>query len=137
MEAASAKQIIALFIPILGICIPIIAIIGGIFMKVRREQLLHETVRQLAERGQPVPPELFSRAGLDEGSSREWTPRSQLRFGVINIGVGVGLIILFLAMRPDRWLWAIGCVPLCVGLALLLLWRVESRAAAAGPLGQP
>ena len=126
---SSAKHIIAMFIPILAICIPIVAIIGGVWLKMRRDKLLHETARHYAQLGLPLPAELLR--PRDDGPSREWTPRRQLHIGAINVAVGLGLGTMFYVMQPDRWLWAIGCIPLFVGLALLLLWRMETACAAA------
>ena len=47
-------------IPVVGMLIPIVAIICHTVMKVMRMQMLHETVKHLADRGQPIPPELLN-----------------------------------------------------------------------------
>ena len=52
---------------------------------------------------------------------------SKLVFGAVNAAVGLGLMIFFLAMRVNDWLWTVGCIPLFVGIALLLVWRYEVR----------
>jgi hypothetical protein len=49
-----------LLIPIIALFIPIVAIIARTVLKVTRLNLLHETVRHLAQNGQPIPAELLS-----------------------------------------------------------------------------
>ena len=121
-------------IPIVALFIPIVAIVGVMLSRSRRDQLLHETIRQLSERGQPIPPELLNGTlhGIDTDPLSGLRPVSDhrialLRGGAVTMAVGLGLIVMFLAMKPDSWLWAIGCVPLFIGVALFLVWRFESR----------
>lgn len=49
-----------ILIPVIALLIPIAGIISWTVIKVTRLNLLHETVRQLAARGQPIPPELMA-----------------------------------------------------------------------------
>ncbi|NDH28996.1 MAG: hypothetical protein EBX72_00655, partial [Betaproteobacteria bacterium] len=51
-------------------------------------------------------------------SERNWSPRSSMRVGVMHVAVGAALTLFFLAMRPDHWLWAIGVIPLFIGIGL-------------------
>lgn len=134
-------------IPILALLIPIVAIIAGATRRMRREQLMHETIRQLAERGVPIPPELFAQgrsAAADavtgqlaaDAVTGRWSKRdpassrrSQLLGGAINIGIGLALALMFYVMDPSGWLWTIGCIPLFVGAAILLVVALERPAA--------
>lgn len=122
------KHLFGLLIPILALCIPIIALLGGIVLKLRREQWLHATLREYAERGQPVPAEVLAvlRPPEDVRMTRENAGLRNLRFGLMNVAVGLGLMVAFYFIVPDQGLWAAGCVPLLIGLALLLLWRLET-----------
>jgi hypothetical protein len=106
---------------ILALMIPIAAIVGGIIVKLRRLQTTHETIRRLGELGQPIPHELLA---IRDPYSR-WSPKHQLHVGAVNVGVGLGLMIMFYAIKPGGWMWAIGCVPLFVGIAMLIVWRME------------
>lgn len=124
------KHLAPFLIPVLALLIPIVAIIGGFITKARREQLMHETLRQLSERGQPIPPELLSGSFGAELKNRQdgsWGRNGSLRAGGINIGVGLGLMAMFVAMDPGGWLWAIGCLPLFIGVAMLLVWKYEQK----------
>jgi cadmium resistance protein CadD (predicted permease) len=60
-------------------------------------------------------------------SEGNWSPQSSMRVGVMHIAVGAALTLFFLAMRPDRWLWAIGVIPLFIGIGLVFVARTESR----------
>lgn len=125
----TAKSLAPFLIPIVALLIPILAIAINGWSKVRRHRELHETIRRLASGGQPIPPELLARAVAGEDSPRRstWTPGANLRGGAINVGVGLGLMIFLYAMQPAGWIWAVGAIPLCLGLALLVAWRLESR----------
>jgi hypothetical protein len=114
------KHIAPFLIPILGLSIPIVAIIWSNRTRMHNATLLHETLRHLSELGRPIPESL-----LDElnqlhatNSARNWTPRSSLRAGVINIAVGAALSLLF---------WAIGMIPLFIGIGLLVISRSDSK----------
>ncbi len=48
-----------ILIPITALLIPIVSIIAWLILRITRLHLLHETVRHLSERGQPIPPELL------------------------------------------------------------------------------
>jgi hypothetical protein len=122
------RQIIPIFIPLVALMIPLLAIGIGGWAKVQRNREIHETIRQIMARGQEVPPPLLEVLHAErpaEPRSSSWTPIANLRGGLINVGVGAGLIVFLYAMRPDGWLWAVGAIPLCLGLALLLAWRIE------------
>ena len=46
---------------------------------------------------------------------------------VINVGTGLGLMGMFAVMSPGSWLWAIGLLPLFLGLCLAVYWAVERK----------
>lgn len=112
-----------LIIPILGLLIPIIAIVAHYGAKAYADRQRHLTIREFARAGQPVPPELLAdpQAGgaTHDAKTRHGPPRTLLP-GVINIGLGLGLIGLFWVVSPGLWLWAIGLLPLGLGLSLVV-----------------
>jgi hypothetical protein len=65
---AYLEQLGPYLVPILALLIPIVAIVGKYVTTIRREELIHETMRQLSERGQPIPPELL--AGLAQADGK-------------------------------------------------------------------
>ena len=106
---------------VLALMIPIAAIVGGVIIKLRRMQTNHATIRRLGELGQPIPQELL----VARDPYSRWSPKHQLHVGAINVGVGLGLMMMFYAMKPGGWMWTIGCVPFFV--AMLVVWRLEPR----------
>jgi hypothetical protein len=123
-----------LLIPILALMIPIVAIVAHYVSKSTRERERHETIRQLAKAGQPIPPELIGGPEAqdsdfhDERRKRS-NPNRSLSPGVINLSVGLGLMGMFGVMKPGSWLWGIGLIPFCLGLGFLLLWSFERKQA--------
>ena len=122
-----------LLIPILGLMIPIVAILAHYISKNNRERERHATIRELARAGLPVPPELLGNLrdfkDSDYADSKARSPSGNLRGAVVNLSVGLGLMGMFYVMRPESWLWAIGLIPTCLGVGLLLLWWIERRPA--------
>jgi len=65
---AYLQQLGPYLVPILALLIPIVAIVGKHVASIRRDELIHETMRQLSARGQPIPPELL--AGLSHADGK-------------------------------------------------------------------
>lgn len=130
MTSESSLGFAHLIIPVLGLSIPIVAIVAHYLGKAYGDRQRHLTIREFARAGQPVPPELLGDT-QDGGWPR--TPRGDagpnrvLVPGAVNVGLGVGLMGLFAVMSPGSWLWGIGLVPLGLGLGLLALWAVVRK----------
>ena len=110
-------------IPVLGILFPVLLVGVVLHYKNRREQLLMQTVQHLADRGQPIPPELLQPADPQAHKS-PWASALSL------VGLGVGLIVFFLSGQPRlQWLWGVGTIPLFIGIGLALALAIERRRA--------
>ena len=119
-----------LLIPILALMTPMAAIVSHYLSKANSERLRHETIRELARAGQPIPPELL--ADMQDGdlqrSRREAAnPNRILIPALANIAIGPGLMVMFWLMVPGAWLWSIGLLPLLIGCALALYWFLERK----------
>lgn len=123
-----------ILIPILAMFIPIVAITAHFLSKAHSERQRHETIRELARAGQPIPPELLQDV-QDSGWQRaQRDPQNHNRIlipGVINVGAGIGLMGMFAVMMPGAWLWAIGLIPLCLGIGFLVVWAILRKQSAA------
>jgi hypothetical protein len=119
-----------LMVPILALLIPIVAIVAHYLTKASGDRQRHETIRELARAGLPIPPELLTdvqdsdwhRARRDQAN-----PNRILIPALINVSIGLGLMGMFAAMSPGSWLWTIGLLPLFFGLGLTLYWTVERK----------
>jgi hypothetical protein len=117
-------------IPVLALVIPIVAIVAHYSAKASSERLRHETIRELARAGQPIPPELLADAqdsGWPRARREPANPNRILLPALINVGAGLGLMGMFAVMRPGTWLWSIGLLPLLLGLALGVYWAFERK----------
>jgi hypothetical protein len=123
------KHIAPFAIPLLALCIPIVALLIAGIVRIKGQRQLHETIRHMAEKGLPVPEELINAVVSGNVSSpKTWSPTSQLRSGIINIFIGLGLMVLLLTAGPTEWLWwGIGALPFIIGIGFLVIWRIESK----------
>jgi hypothetical protein len=115
MDPAVIHSLTGLLVPLGGMVSLIAIIVLVLDFRHRRTQQLHETVTRLAEKGLPVPPELLSPP----------LPKSRLRGALTLVGLGLGLIALFIA-QGDSSNWGVGAVPLAIGLAQLVAWKLEN-----------
>ena len=125
MAAEQSLTLAHLAIPLLGLLIPLVAIVAHYLTKALADRQRHQTIREFARAGQPVPPELLADVQPRRSSGGQSTTQGRDRVllpAVVNLGLGLGLTGLFAAMQPGSWLWAIGLVPLGLGAGLLLLW---------------
>ena len=119
-EIDSLSGIVALLSVLLVFVTPIVIVIAVLVHRARRTQRIHQTVIALAEKGVPIPPDLFADRRVDQ--------TSPLHKGVVLVAVGLGLIVFFVSMS-DRWPapWGIGAIPLLIGVGYLIVWRIEER----------
>lgn len=125
----SVSDLALLLIPLLALMIPIVVVVAHYMSKAHSERQRHETIRELARAGQPIPPELLDPQDADSQRARreEAHPNRILVPGFINIGTGLGLMVMFSLMMPGAWLWSIGLLPLLFGLGLVAYWNVERK----------
>ncbi len=87
--------------------------------RMKKTRMLQETIRLMVEKGTPIPPELLL---PPEPRKR---PRSDLRAGLAWCGIGLALLV-YLSGLGHR-LWALGLIPLLIGVAFLVAWKVEQK----------
>ncbi len=127
---------------ILGLMIPIIAIVMGIGLamvglwfsyRLRRDvaQMHHAERLAAIEKGielPPLPPEFYQ-----QGRSGKFrNPSTNLRRGLILLAVGTGVALAMHGTNDDAWWW--GLVPAAIGLAYLGIYAIEGRIPPGAPL---
>lgn len=114
---------------ILAFGLPVVILIIIFYFRHRRNQMVHETVRAMIEKGMPVTPELI--AGLNARGFQAdiphkfpyERPRSRhLLPGLILTGIGLALI----GVHP-RHAGTGGWIVLFIGLAFLIAWVVDRK----------
>jgi hypothetical protein len=112
-------------IPIVGIIFstlfgaPVLIIAAIMFFSYLRSRSLHRTVREMVEKGQPVPPALFAPPPAIRA-------RSDMRRGVVLVMVGFGIMIFLGAVNDwEGGSWAIGVIPFLIGVGHLIVWKLE------------
>jgi hypothetical protein len=130
MSAENSLSFGHLVIPVLGLLIPMVAVVAHYLARAHGERQRHQTIREFVRAGQPVPPELL--AAPPDGTWQR-TPQGQanpnrmLLPGAVNAGLGLGLMGMFAVLSPGSWLWSIGLVPLCLGLCLVVIWAMVRK----------
>jgi hypothetical protein len=108
----------------LGVLVGIFAVLSPVLIvwvvlhfRHRKSVEVLTTVRQLAEKGLPVPVELLRSSG------RRADPRADLSAALSTLAAGIGLTIFFYASNFMRFLWGVGALVALVGIAqLIALW---------------
>ena len=139
MDSSLLVPLAGLAVPLLALCIPIVYLVLRHAQQRHKARQVHETIRQLAQLGQPIPPELLMQEPPPR-PDRALTPEARaervsglLRKGVMAIcaGVGLGLVVFLVNLEDGQFTgfhgWAWGLLPCILGLGWLFLWRVESR----------
>lgn len=85
----------------------------------RKREMVHRSIDRMVENGLEVPAELLD--ALDKGKGG----KSALQRGTVNVAVGIGLGVALWNIA-DQDVATIALIPLCIGLAQLLVWRLES-----------
>lgn len=107
--------LIPLIFMLFGIVMPVVIVWLVLRYRALRNQLVYDTAVKLAEKGQPVPVELFVSAN----------PRgSDLRRGFVLIMLGVAICICLYQLGVP---WTFGLIPLLMGVGFLIAWRLEPR----------
>ena len=104
---------------------PIMLVAAFLYAGYRKRRLTRDVISQFLANGQPVPPEVWK--GLAEDTS----PRNNLHKGMIMVGLGLGVFLAFLLIGSTSIAY-LGLIPLFIGGAQLLIWKLEGHKAKPG-----
>lgn len=114
-----------IFIPIvLFVCLAVV-LIAVAWYRHRTQAGLQETIRTALEKGVELTPEVIESLGQPKPR-----PHSDLRRALVSLAIGIGFAAFGFILDEDdaiRPLIAVGMFPLFVGIAYLIMWRVEER----------
>ena len=110
--------VVVTMLTVFGAPVLIVALI--MYFGFSKNRALHRTVRMMAEKGQPIPPELLA------PPTPAVKQRSDMRRGIVLVMVGIGIMICFGAWNDwEGGAWAFGVIPFVIGLGYLLVWKLE------------
>ncbi len=119
-----AYDLVALFVPLAFFLTVLLAVVSTHMLRVRKQAQLHQTLRLMIDKGTDIPPELFA---------PPIAAHSDLRRGLVLVGVGLSLLILIgLVDGFADGSWAVGLIPAFIGAAYLIVWRFSQRQRTAG-----
>ncbi len=106
----------------------VLAIVGAAFYVGYREtRERQETLRLAIEKGVAIPPELVAAA---RGES---SPDRDLRAGIRQIFVGIGVGVLLWFVSPFKNVWAVGAMIAIFGVGNVIAWAITRRSDRADP----
>lgn len=111
----SLKLLIPLSGIFFGTMMPVAIVWLVLRFRAERNRLVYETAVRLADKGQPVPPELF--ANINQGIS-------DLRRGIVLLMFGIALCI---ALYEFGSFWTFGLIPSFMGIGYLIVWFLERQ----------
>lgn len=127
------QAIVAIVAIVFTLGMPIIIVSLIMYSSYRRRRLAHETITQYVSSGKEIPPEIMQNLFKDAGATQ--TPRTNLHKGSVNTGIGLGMVVGF-SLIDVEFLAAIGFIFLLVGLAQLLIWKLEQGKKSGGDVTQ-
>jgi nitrogen fixation-related uncharacterized protein len=130
-------------VPILGVMIPISAVVLGfavgfwaIYWAYRKQRLQYEERRLMIEKGMTPP------AVLPEGEKKRWTPEECLKYGTIMVFLGIGFGVASLLVGPSgrgphpSELAVAGAIVGLLGLGNLVYYVIARGRKPAAPVGR-
>ncbi|UTW45636.1 hypothetical protein KFE80_01535 [bacterium SCSIO 12696] len=113
-------MLIGLVAVILSLGAPVIIVAIALYSSFKKRRLTHETINNYVSAGKDIPTEVL------QGLQRQQDPKSNLHKGLVMVAVGLGIISFFLIAGGDEAI-GLGLIPLFIGLAQLLVWKLESK----------
>ena len=117
------STLVAIGVPAIVFGFVLAIVIGAFYVGYRETREKQETLRLAIEKGAPIPAELV------EAASGERNPDRDLRNGIrqIFIGVGVGVLLWFVA--PFKNVWAVGAMIAIFGIGHIVAWALTRKQA--------
>jgi hypothetical protein len=111
----TSEMVVAMTGMLASFGLPLLVIAIVLVYKHHRNRMHQETILRLAEKGLPVPPELL------QPPERSPSPKG----GLVLLALGIALSAIFWERGQP---WSVGLIPGLIGVALLVAWKIDSRA---------
>ena len=117
---SGSLDLVAIVVPVTLFLTILLGVLSTQMLRIRKQAQLHQTLRLMIEKGTDIPPELFAPPNA---------AHSDLRRGLVLVGVGLSLLILIgMVDGFAGGSWAVGLIPAFIGAAYLIIWRYSQRA---------
>jgi hypothetical protein len=124
--------LVSIGVPAIVFSMVLLIVLGAFYAGYRETRERQETLRLAIEKGVAIPPELIAAAKGEDSPDRD------LRRGVRQIFIGVGLGVLLWFVAPFRGVWAVGAMLVIFGIGHVVAARIGRRpTAASGQAGPP
>ena len=112
-----------IFIPItLFVCLAVVLVFAA-WYRHRTQAGLQETIRTALDKGFELTPEMIESLGQPKPR-----PFADLRRALVALAIGIGFMLFgFILDEEDavRPLVAVGAFPILIGIAYLIIWRID------------
>lgn len=108
-----------------AVTIPVFIVLLMLIFAQRKRKQRFELISKFVENGQAVPKELL----VDDINSGAGGEQSNMKRGLLLMGVGIGLIIA-IGMLAGWEVGALGMIPFFIGLARFVIWKLEDKSEA-------
>lgn len=112
-----------IFIPIsMFVCLAVVLVFAA-WYRHRTQAGLQETIRTALDKGFELTPEMIESMGQPKPK-----PYADLRRALVSLAIGLGFVAFgFILDEEDavRPLVAVGAFPILVGVAYLVIWRID------------
>ncbi len=112
---------------------PVLIVGCLVYFSYREKKLVHASIAKMVEKGMEIPPHLL----IQQKKQKVSSPNADLKKGLILLATGLG-VALFLNYTPgasEVGAWSLGLIPLFIGLAYLLFWKLDKPKGNASPTG--
>lgn len=102
-----------------------VVILMAIILSFRAYQYrqLHKTIALAIEKGTPISPEMMAQLTRSNSRFGNGTPLELLRKGLMWSLIGIALLVFLWVQKSHQW--AAGFFPLAIGIAYLIVWKVQ------------
>lgn len=100
---------------------PFLIVAAVLWTSYRKRRLMHDTITQYVSSGKDVPPEVLNSLEFKPSS-----PKTNLHKGLVMCGIGIGIFLCFMMIGSPEAA-SFGLIPLFIGLAQLLIWKLEDK----------
>lgn len=112
-------------IPVIGVICIVVMLIAFSLINNRNQAEVQRTLRAALERGVALDPELVAQMNTSRPS-----PNNDLRRGLVIVSIGLATAVAGFITGSVMEFWTVAVFPLFMGLAFLLMWKIDRRRAA-------